>query len=180
MPKYSLDDLFGLAGRTAVITGAAGVLCGEMARALAELGVNVAILDLREDAAQITSFLEQIRRCRPTIGKPVIAGYDEGADLGFLLAVQQPDLVSTVIMAGGMPDVAAGLPTAPVLGLHGVKDDVVPYDAARNAYHGLIAAGAPVRFLRMFGVSHSFAGALQIKLWHEAARALDAIQATGG
>jgi predicted esterase len=137
-------------------------------------------IPLREDAAQITSFLEQIRRCRPTLGKPVIAGYDEGADLAYLLAVQQPDLVSTVIMAGGMPDLRAGLPTAPVLGLHGVKDTVAPYDTARNAYHGLIASGAPVRFLRMFGVTHSFAGALQIKLWHEAARALAAIHSAGG
>lgn len=49
--KYDLNSLFGLDGQIAAITGAAGVLCGEMARALGDLGVKIAILDLREDAA---------------------------------------------------------------------------------------------------------------------------------
>lgn len=132
-------------------------------------------IPLREDAPQLAGFLEQIRRCRPTYGKPVIAGYDEGADLAYLLAAELPDLIDVAIMAGGMPDLQAGPPRAPVVGLHGVKDTVVPYDQAHAAYHELLAAGAPVRFLRMFGVDHSFAGALQIKLWQEAARALDAL-----
>jgi len=52
MSRYSLDGLFGIEGQVAAITGAAGVLCGEMSRALAQLGVKVAILDLREDAAK--------------------------------------------------------------------------------------------------------------------------------
>lgn len=41
-----------LKGRTAVITGGGGVLCGGFARDLGALGVNVAVLDLREDAAK--------------------------------------------------------------------------------------------------------------------------------
>lgn len=136
-------------------------------------------IPLREDAPQLAAFLEQIRRCRPTVGRPVVAGYDEGADLAYLLAVQQPDLVSQVILAGGMPDIVAGLPVAHVLGLHGMKDEVASYELANNAYHALIASGAPVRFLRMLGVDHSFAGALQIKLWQESARALADLQTTG-
>ncbi len=51
MSKYDLEGLFGIKGQVAAITGAAGVLCGEMARALADLGVKVAILDLRDEAA---------------------------------------------------------------------------------------------------------------------------------
>jgi NAD(P)-dependent dehydrogenase (short-subunit alcohol dehydrogenase family) len=47
----SMEDLFGLKDRVAVLTGGGGVLCGEMARGLAALGVRVAILDLREEAA---------------------------------------------------------------------------------------------------------------------------------
>jgi NAD(P)-dependent dehydrogenase (short-subunit alcohol dehydrogenase family) len=46
------DELFDLAGKAAVITGGGGVLGGVMARVLAERGVMVAILDLREDAAR--------------------------------------------------------------------------------------------------------------------------------
>jgi len=41
-----------LEGRVAAVTGGGGVLCSCMARALAETGAAVAVLDLREDAAQ--------------------------------------------------------------------------------------------------------------------------------
>ena len=41
-----------LKNRTAVITGGGGVLCSGFAKTLAELGVKVAVLDLREEAAQ--------------------------------------------------------------------------------------------------------------------------------
>jgi len=44
MPDY-LTELFGLEGKIAAITGAGGLLCGEMARALAKAGVKVAVLD---------------------------------------------------------------------------------------------------------------------------------------
>ena len=45
------NELFDVSGKVAVITGAGGVLCGTLARALAGVGVKVAVLDLREDAA---------------------------------------------------------------------------------------------------------------------------------
>ena len=41
-----------LKGRVAVITGGGGVLCSGFAKDLAAQGVKVAILDLREEAAQ--------------------------------------------------------------------------------------------------------------------------------
>ncbi len=40
-----------LKGKTAVVTGAGGVLCSVMAEALAEAGARVALLDLKADAA---------------------------------------------------------------------------------------------------------------------------------
>ncbi len=46
-----MSHLFDVSGKVAVITGGAGVLCSEMARALAKEGVNVAILDLNEEKA---------------------------------------------------------------------------------------------------------------------------------
>ena len=41
-----------LSGKVAVVTGAGGVICGAMAKALAECGAKVAVLDLRLEAAQ--------------------------------------------------------------------------------------------------------------------------------
>ena len=47
-----LDNLFGLEGRVAAITGGGGYLCGEMARGLARAGCNVAVMDLRGHKAK--------------------------------------------------------------------------------------------------------------------------------
>lgn len=44
--------MFDVSGRVAVVTGGGGILCGEMARALGSLGVQVAVLDLDETAAR--------------------------------------------------------------------------------------------------------------------------------
>ena len=41
-----------LSGKVAVVTGAGGVLCGMFAKALAQAGAKVAVLDLNEEAAQ--------------------------------------------------------------------------------------------------------------------------------
>ncbi len=45
-----LNEMFGLKGKTAVITGGGGVLCSQMATALAKAGANVILWDIREDA----------------------------------------------------------------------------------------------------------------------------------
>jgi len=47
-----MKDLFDLRGKVIAITGAGGVLCGTMAKALAERGAKVAVLDLIEAAAK--------------------------------------------------------------------------------------------------------------------------------
>ena len=48
----SLEQLFDVKGKTAVITGGGGALPGTLASALAELGVRVAVLDLNEKSAE--------------------------------------------------------------------------------------------------------------------------------
>jgi len=48
MKTFNVD----LGGHIAVVTGGGGVLCGAMAKALASQGATVAILDLRQEAAQ--------------------------------------------------------------------------------------------------------------------------------
>jgi len=49
--KINLNQLFGLEGRVAAVTGGGGELCGVMAEALADLGVKVAILDIHREHA---------------------------------------------------------------------------------------------------------------------------------
>jgi NAD(P)-dependent dehydrogenase (short-subunit alcohol dehydrogenase family) len=49
-----------LTGKVAVVTGAGGVLCGMFAQMLAKAGAKVALLDLKEEAAEIIA--EKIRK----------------------------------------------------------------------------------------------------------------------
>jgi len=53
--ERKLREMFSLEGKTAVITGAGGVIFGTIARGMAELGVNVAALDLRLEEAEKTA-----------------------------------------------------------------------------------------------------------------------------
>jgi len=46
------NDAYSLHGKTAIVTGGGGVLCKTMAAELAKNGANVAVLDLRKEAAQ--------------------------------------------------------------------------------------------------------------------------------
>ncbi len=48
MNRQTFNTLYDFTGKTVVITGGAGILAGEMACTLAELGANVAILDLQK------------------------------------------------------------------------------------------------------------------------------------
>ncbi len=49
---YKVPFQIDLKGKTAAITGAGGVICGELAKALAACGANVALLDINYDAAE--------------------------------------------------------------------------------------------------------------------------------
>lgn len=55
MMSVYLSNLFNLEGKSAVVTGGGGFLCGEMAHALSSAGVSVAVLDLREEKAKAVS-----------------------------------------------------------------------------------------------------------------------------
>lgn len=54
-----VGELFSVAGRTVILTGAGGHLIGEMSRALGKAGCKVAILDLRPEKAEAVA--EQVR-----------------------------------------------------------------------------------------------------------------------
>ncbi len=52
MEENDLCRLFALQGKSAVLTGGGGVLCGTMSKALARAGVKVAVLDILPEAAE--------------------------------------------------------------------------------------------------------------------------------
>jgi len=54
-PSEFLSALFGIEGRVAAVTGGGGHLCGEMSRALGRAGCRVAVLDLRQEKAELVA-----------------------------------------------------------------------------------------------------------------------------
>jgi NAD(P)-dependent dehydrogenase (short-subunit alcohol dehydrogenase family) len=52
MSTALIEDLFSLAGKTAVVVGGGGVLAGELSMGFAGAGANVVIADLNEDSAK--------------------------------------------------------------------------------------------------------------------------------
>jgi len=59
-----MKNLFNIKGKVIAITGAGGVLCGTMAKALAKAGAKVAVLDLVESGAQKVA--DEIRSSKGT------------------------------------------------------------------------------------------------------------------
>jgi NAD(P)-dependent dehydrogenase (short-subunit alcohol dehydrogenase family) len=55
MAGVGLSKWFDLEGKSVAITGAGGALCGTLAAALGEVGMRVAVLDLREEQAARTA-----------------------------------------------------------------------------------------------------------------------------
>ena len=47
-----MNELFSVKDKIVAITGAGGVLCGSLAKALGEAGAKIAVLDLKEESAQ--------------------------------------------------------------------------------------------------------------------------------
>ena len=70
-----LDNLFGLEGRVAAVTGGGGYLCGEMARGLAKAGCKIAVMDLRGHKAE-----DVARDIRDSIGIEAIGLETDASD----------------------------------------------------------------------------------------------------
>lgn len=130
---------------------------------------------LADTAVELDEFLSLLPVCRPTLGLPVVAGYDEGATLAYTVAAEEPDLLGAAVGAGGAISAAwTGQPRVATTVIHGRDDGVFPYAAVSEAVASMVGAGAPITLVPMTGVGHSFSGALQLKWIAEVARALDA------
>jgi NAD(P)-dependent dehydrogenase (short-subunit alcohol dehydrogenase family) len=57
-----MKTLFDLSGKVAAVTGAGGVLCSQMAKALAQAGAKVAVMDLSLEAAKKVA--DEINECK--------------------------------------------------------------------------------------------------------------------
>ncbi|HVY47430.1 MAG TPA: hypothetical protein VHB21_16190, partial [Minicystis sp.] len=82
--------------------------------------------------ARVATAVQRIERARPTIGRPVVVGFSQGAVLSYGLAVLHGDVFSTACpMAGQIPDQMLPPPgpgaRCEIHGFHGEEDDTVRY-----------------------------------------------------
>jgi len=94
-------DNFRLSGKVAVVTGGAGIICSEMAKALAMQGVKTAILDLNQEAAGAVA--AEIERTTGTMSIGVSASVldRESLEAAHLKIVQQLGSIDILINGAG-------------------------------------------------------------------------------
>jgi phospholipase/carboxylesterase len=104
-----------------------------------------------EAARRMGAFVHRIVQEKPTVGKPVIAGFSQGGFLTYALVVRDPGLVNTAFpLSAALPPSlvpAAWPPGAPkptIHAFHGDQDDLVPVEMDRASVASLRALGVPV------------------------------------
>lgn len=98
-----LNELFRLEGKTAVVIGGGGHLCGEMARGLARAGVHVAVVDWNPEKAKAVA--DEIRGydVEVTVLDDSIDATDKAAHEGLLVRVLEVfDHVDILINGAGI------------------------------------------------------------------------------
>lgn len=114
-------------------------------------------------ATELESFVEAIQKCRPTRGKPLVAGYDEGALIAYALATDLPDQIEGAVGAAGPLPAGLGPVVAETHVVHGRDDAEVPFEPVGQAAAAMAGVGAPIHLHPMSGVGHGLRGALQLE-----------------
>ena len=118
----ALEDLFSLEGRVAIVTGATGVLGGEMARGLARAGARVGVLGRREERAK------EVAREISGVGGEAVALPANVLDEG-----QLRDARDTVLGRWGSVDILVNAAGGNVPGAT-LSGDATIFDLSREAF----------------------------------------------
>jgi phospholipase/carboxylesterase len=118
--------------------------------------------------ARLALALSALRKLRPTVGRPVVAGFSQGGMLSFALALRHPQLVAFAQpISGTLPEplwpqtpvLAGAFP--PIRALHGTADHVVPIDTTRRLVAHLRVLGYDASLIEFAGVDHAITAEMQ-------------------
>lgn len=122
-------------------------------------------------APVLASTIARVRARRPTIGRPVLTGFAEGAMMAYGLAVLHPDeLAAAIPIAGYLPTpLLARVPedtsrVPPIIALHGELDPVVPVDADRVTMHALRSCGVRAQLRSYARTGHEITSEMRAHL----------------
>ncbi len=115
----------------------------------------------REATRRVAGLVRQLSHDRPTLGRPVVTGFSQGAIVAYSLAVLNPDLVAAAFPLSGTLPVGlepatwpAGVPMPIVQAFHGGSDPIVPLDLDRASVGRLVALGVPATLTAYQGMAH--------------------------
>jgi len=134
---------------------------------------------IEQAADRIAEGIEELRRTRPTKGKPIITGFSQGGMLTFALAVHHPEVVGHAIAIGGwlppplMPEEApTGRSHPSIHALHGTADLAVAYEPTLLAVETLKERGFSVTLHSYEGVGHMINAEIQRDLFDQLSDAI--------
>jgi len=121
-----------------------------------------------EASRRIEIFIQRLLREKPTLGKPVLVGFSQGAIITYTISVQEPNLLSIALPLSGMlplpliPNTWPAGKRKPIIhAFHGVRDPVVRIEQDRQSVSRLKALGVPVTLREYPNLVHAF-GPLEI------------------
>jgi phospholipase/carboxylesterase len=123
---------------------------------------------IAEMADRLARALTALQAHRPTVGRPIVAGFSQGGMLSLALAVRHPEQVQLALPIGGMlpgpiwpHDRAATTANPPIRALHGEQDSVVPIGPTHDLVAQLQRLGYDASLQAFDGVGHSISPAMQ-------------------
>ncbi|HUN53959.1 MAG TPA: hypothetical protein VMU29_02255 [Smithella sp.] len=116
-----------------------------------------------ETSRRLRVFIHRLLREKPTLGKPVLLGFSQGAIVTYVISVQEPDLLSIALPLSGMlplPLIPKSWPAGkqkPVIhAFHGVRDPIVRIEQDRESVSRLKDLGIPATLKEYPNLVHAF------------------------
>jgi phospholipase/carboxylesterase len=132
-----------------------------------------------EASRRLRVFIHRLLREKPTLGKPVLVGFSQGAIITYTISVQEPDLLSISLPLSGMlplPLIPEAWPAAkpkPVIhAFHGVRDPIVRIEQDRESVSRLKALGVPATLKEYPNLVHAIGPLERIDVLKEVNEAL--------
>ncbi|MEM9071905.1 MAG: prolyl oligopeptidase family serine peptidase [Myxococcota bacterium] len=126
--------------------------------------------EMRGLAAQVVRSTEIAMAQHPTIGKPVVTGFSQGAMIVYILALEHGDRYDLAVPVSGtlfgsfVPN--AEVQSPPIVALHGEDDPIIPMRSGQRNLDALRRRGVDVSFHTFPEIPHWIMGAMKEKL-HE-------------
>ena len=125
-------------GKVVVVTGAGGVLCGDMARAYAQAGAKVAALDLNEEA--VKKLADELKAIGAKFNRAL--SYNGERRAGWIISRRKADeLAALLAVPQGQEEDGAAVPALPEPPAAVVYDPAQPIESAE--FVAVDADGAP-------------------------------------